>query len=249
MDYGKKYGYDFEHEATYDKICLVNDAVYIAKYKWAAKPKLIGKWSATGTQFKQPYVFKTLFSKEPIEFEDMCETKAVQSALYLDMNEGFEDVTKYEKELVVLEKRLEKGLDSQIYDHEKAELEPKIAIGHDYHFIGKVSSFCPMKPNCGGGVLLREKDGKYYAASGSKGYRWLEAEMVHQLGKENDIDQSFYATMCDKSVEAISKYADFKWFTSDDPYVNGSNHGIDNRDLPSDNLMQPIGDDEEDIPF
>ena len=25
----------FEHEATYDRMCLVNDAVYIAKYKSA----------------------------------------------------------------------------------------------------------------------------------------------------------------------------------------------------------------------
>ena len=30
MDYGKQYGYTFEHEATYDRMCLVNDAVYIA---------------------------------------------------------------------------------------------------------------------------------------------------------------------------------------------------------------------------
>ena len=25
MDYGKRYGYTFEHEATYDRMCLVND--------------------------------------------------------------------------------------------------------------------------------------------------------------------------------------------------------------------------------
>ena len=32
MDFAKKYGYTFEHEATYEKMCLVNNAVYIAKY-------------------------------------------------------------------------------------------------------------------------------------------------------------------------------------------------------------------------
>ena len=63
MDYGKRYGYTFEHEATYDRMCLVNDAVYIAKYK-------DGKWTATGTQFQIPYVFKKLFSGEEIAFED-----------------------------------------------------------------------------------------------------------------------------------------------------------------------------------
>ena len=67
MDYGKRYGYTFEHEATYDRMCLVNDAVYIAKYK-------DGKWTATGTQFQIPYVFKKLFSGEEIAFEDVCET-------------------------------------------------------------------------------------------------------------------------------------------------------------------------------
>lgn len=82
MDFGKQYGYTFEHEATYDRMCLVNNAVYIAKYK-------DGDWTATGTQFAVPYVFKTLFSKEPIGFSDLCETKQVaKGALYLDMNES-----------------------------------------------------------------------------------------------------------------------------------------------------------------
>ena len=81
MDFGKKYGYTFEHEATYDRMCLVNDAVYIAKYKDS------GEWTATGTQFQIPYVFKKLFSREDITFDDMCETKSVSSSLYLDRSE------------------------------------------------------------------------------------------------------------------------------------------------------------------
>lgn len=82
MDYGKEYGYNFEHEATYDRMCLVNDAVYIAKFD-------TGEWSATGTQFAVPYVFKTLFTKEKIELEDMCETKSVKEGdIYIDLNEG-----------------------------------------------------------------------------------------------------------------------------------------------------------------
>ena len=81
MDYGKEFGYIFEHEATYDRMCLVNNAVYIAKY-------LDGDWTATGTQFQVPYVFKTLFSKEPIEFDDLCETKEVKTAMYLENDSG-----------------------------------------------------------------------------------------------------------------------------------------------------------------
>ena len=86
FDFGHKYGYNFEIEHVFDRICLVNDAVYIAKLA-ENDPDNPGKWTATGTQFQVPYVFKTLFSKEPIEFKDMCETKSVKSAMYLDFSE------------------------------------------------------------------------------------------------------------------------------------------------------------------
>jgi Family of unknown function (DUF5906) len=81
ISFGKKYGYDFDHEVTYSKFCLVNDAVYIAKTE-------DGHWTAVGAQFQHPYVFKTLFSGEAIEFDDYCETKTVTSALYLDFEDG-----------------------------------------------------------------------------------------------------------------------------------------------------------------
>jgi hypothetical protein len=77
IQHGKKYGYDFEHEITYDKFCLVNDAVYIARKG--------DKWTAVGTQFQHPYVFKTLFSGEELTFDDFCESKnVVQGTMYLD---------------------------------------------------------------------------------------------------------------------------------------------------------------------
>lgn len=182
-EYGKQYGYTFEHEATYEKMCLVNDAVYIAKYKGG---KHDGEWTATGTQFAVPYVFKKLFSGEPIEFSDMCEAKSVSTALYLDINENLPEDE------------------------------------HNYQFVGKVGNFCPIKPGCGGGELLREgkdKEGnvKYSSATGAKGFRWLEAEMVKSLGKEADIDRSYYDKLVDDAVDTISKYGDFEWFISDDP--------------------------------
>lgn len=79
FEYGKAYGYDFEHEDTYDKFCLVNDAVYIARHG--------DQWEAVGAQFQHPYVFKRLFSHEDIEFKDLCETKSVsKGAMWLDMD-------------------------------------------------------------------------------------------------------------------------------------------------------------------
>lgn len=87
MKYGKKYGYNFEVEHVFEKICLVNNAVYIAKCA-EDDPDTPGKWEATGKQFQIPYVFKSLFSKEPITVQDCSETKEVKTALYLDMNEN-----------------------------------------------------------------------------------------------------------------------------------------------------------------
>lgn len=202
MNFGKRYGYSFEHEATYDRMCLVNNAVYIAKGKdieWceehygyipSKQKKYAGKWTATGKQFQVPYTFKKLFTREPIEFEDLCETKEVKTALYLDMNE-----------------KLPEG-------------------EHDYHFVGKVGLFCPIKPGCGSGELRVErtdKDGniKYDSATGADGYRWLEAEQVKLLGKENDIDHSYYDKLANDAIDAISEYGDFEWFVSDDPYIPG----------------------------
>lgn len=236
MDYGKAYGYNFEHEATYDRMCLVNDAVYIAKYK---DGKHAGEWTATGTQFQVPYVFKTLFSKEDIAFEDMCETKSVSSSLYLDMNEDLPDVSEQEKGLEKFIKRCKNAgiipdLSGNSGDGELDDLIAQIAKGHNYIFIGKVGSFCPIKEGCGGGLLMREKDGKYYAATGSKGYRWLESEMVKELSKEADINRSYYDNMVSDAVDTISQYGDFEWFVSDDPYIEKT------KDVPP--WMMPCGD-------
>lgn len=207
IDYGKMYGYDFEHEATYDKMCLVNDAVYIARYATLDKCyELYGrdyvnasndicagnkensyKWTATGTQFAVPYVFKTLFSHEDIEFKDLCETKAVTTALYL-----------------------------------------RDPITESLMFVGRVGLFCPIKPDHGGRELLREgtdKDGnvKYTSATGAKGYFWLEAEQVKDMNKYDDIDHSYYIRLVDDAVASIKQYADFEWFASDDPYSKDHN--------------------------
>lgn len=173
MDFGKKYGYVFEHEATYERMCLVNNAVYIARYKDGDHA---GEWTATGAQFQHPYVFKKLFSHEDIVFEDMCETKSVTSTMYLDMNESLPEGE------------------------------------HNYVFIGKTGLFCPIKPGCGGGSLLREKDGKYYAVTGSSGYRWLEAETVINTERESDVDNSYQESLVQDAINNISNYGDFQKF-------------------------------------
>lgn len=192
-DFGQKYGYTFEHEATYERMCLMNDAVYIAKYDDQGirnkHGKHAGEWTATGKQFQVPYVFKTLFSHEDITFDDLCETRSVKTAMYLDMNE-------------------------KLGDDE-----------HNYIFVGRVGRYCPIKAGCGGGLLMRRSgDGQSYGAvGGTKGYRWLESSVVKNLGKEADIDVSYYQRLADDAVNDISKFGDFKAFVNGvaiEDYVN-----------------------------
>lgn len=180
MEFGKQYGYSFEHEATYDKFCLVNDAVYIARYGWAEKAKKIGTWDAVGAQFQHPYVYKTLFTKEPIEFDDMCETKQVQKgSIYID----FDAVQK-----------------SMAASRGQAGMQ----------FIGRIGRFLPVTAECGGGILYRvaEVDGqlKNYAVSGTKGYFWLDAELARSK-PDTEIDYSYFEQLIDSAYKTVEKFA------------------------------------------
>lgn len=183
MDFGDRYGYRFVHEATYEKFCLVNDAVYIARTQAGKKP---AHWEAVGAQFQHPYVFKTLFSNEPITFADKCETKQVQTAIYLDFNKK----------------------DPNIKDKEWIRDPSKM------EFIGKIGMFCPIKPEHGGGVLLRQSGESWHAVTGTKNYYWLEAETVKTLHKESDIDLDYFRKLVDSAIETISEYGDFESFVN-----------------------------------
>ena len=233
MDFGKKYGYTFEHEATYDRMCLVNDAVYIAKYKDSEECKALygyvpdknakhgNEWTATGKQFAVPYIFKKCFSHEEVEFNDLCETFSVSKGdLYLDMNEDLPDVSADEKRLDKLETMYKKGkIADTDFEGEAAELNEKIEKGHSLIFVGRVGQFTPIKAGCKGGILYRVSEGKKYAAAGSTGYRWLESEQVRDMHLEDNVDYGFYNKLLNDAVETISKYGDYEWFVSDDPYI------------------------------
>ena len=219
MDFGKYYGYTFEHEATYDRMCLVNDAVYIAKYataEWCEKEygyipsdikKHPGEWTATGAQFAVPYVFKSLFSHEDISFEDMCETKSVQAgAIYMDFNENLKNTENDEKLL----KKLEKKDDTP--QEEIDALKEKIAAQHDYQFVGKVGQFCPVVDGAGGGYLLRFNEGAYAAVTGTKGQRWIESEVLRKSKDTSMIDISYYEKLVNAARDTMAEYGNVEDF-------------------------------------
>lgn len=188
--FGAKYGYDFEHEATYEKFCLVNKAVYIAKYGWHADDefekdpakKKAGTWDAVGAQFQHPYVYKTLFSNEEVTWDDLCETKQVNAGLlYLD----FESV--------------------------ENPLNPDKKVQH----IGRIGRFVPVTPESGGGLLYRIQhvDGveKRYTATGAKGFHWMEATVADQLGHDKiELDMAYYEGLVKKAIKDIGKFGDYE---------------------------------------
>ena len=195
-EYGEQYGYDFEHEVTYEKMCLVNEAVYIARKAGCNVTETVelmdgsdgettvitdGCWTATGAQFQHPYVFKTLFEKrEPTE-KDLYEPKQVtKGAMYLDF-----DLTK-----------------------------PMWLAGDYMKFVGRAGLFVPVTEESGGAVLWRVQDDKRYAVTGTKGYFWVEAEMYEKYKNEFDIeiDTNYYERLADQAVKAIEKYGSFEEF-------------------------------------
>ena len=170
--HGKMYGYDFEHEITYDKLCLVNDAVYIARKG--------NEWTAVGSQFQHPYVFKTLFSGEKLTFNDYCESKnVIQGTMYLDREE-----------------------------HDKDEELDYRRMRH----LGRTGRFVPVLEEQGG-TLYRVKDNKYYAVTGTKGYKWVDAEIAKDL-PDLKIDMSYFEKLKVDAVKTIEQFGSFQDFTN-----------------------------------
>lgn len=223
--FAKQYGYEFDIEAKYERMCLVNNAVYIAKYTDDELNDEPGCWTATGAEFAQPFVFKTLFSHEQVVFDDLCTTMSTQSAFYLDKNEGYPDVTEYENIKALRYKaqigaKLTKGQEATLLlwsSVSDEELNTKIAEGHNYIFVGRAGRFCPMKSGTNAGILLRDAgNGKYAAATGTSGYRWLESEEVTTLGLENMVDDSYFRKLANAAIDHISQFGSFNEFVEDD---------------------------------
>lgn len=218
MDFGKKYGYTFEHEATYDRMCLTTKADYIAKYdEYGIRNKggkHAGAWTSTGAYWSRPYVFKTLFSHEELTFDNLCiacEVKS-QDGMWLDMNEGLPSDAEWVKALNKIEN--DDGIQFGA-EAEAKRLHDLIDSVHVYRHIGKVGLFVPIKEGANGGELLVKRNNKYDAVAGTKGYRWLEAEQVKLMSKEDDIDMEYFHSLANAAIALLSEYGDFEWFTRD----------------------------------
>lgn len=81
-EFGKQYGYDFEHEKTYRRLVLLNKAVYAGEYlkenrdnpelsKWV--------WEFTGGPILEPYVQKKLFTHTEMSDKEFRQIKEVST--------------------------------------------------------------------------------------------------------------------------------------------------------------------------
>lgn len=188
MAFGKRYGYDFEHEATYERLAIVNGSTYVARY--ASEQECIDmygycpednkghdgtEWTATAIEFQRPYVFKTLFSKEPIEYKDLKEVKQSTNGKIFIEREGKPD-----------------------------------------KFIGKVGAFVPLKD--GGELKIHTmKDGvlRKNFPSGSKGFLWDD---YYNHGPEDmdKIDYDYYNKLVTEARDKIMDVGNVEWFLDQD---------------------------------
>ena len=158
-------------------------------------------------------------------YEDFC---LVNNAVYIAKKKGgkwtatgaqfahpFVFKTLFSGETLVFDDFAEtKSVTTAIYlDYDETPASP------GKEFVGKVSRFVPIREGCGGGTLLREKDGKFHAVTGTKGYRWMEAEIVrnNQQLMEGCIDKRYFDALAEAAIKTISKFGDF------DKFVKGEN--------------------------
>lgn len=183
MEFALQYGYEFEIDDEFDRICQINDADYIAR-------DLEGNWHATGSKFAEPVVFKTLFSKEPLMFDDYVQTKSVvDGAIYM-------------------------ATSNDIPDEPLEHLDDFRFIGKVSSFVAV------KPEDGGRSIFRVNQDkGQFGYVNGTKGWGWREAELVRAADEKVVIDEAYYTSVIDDARDAIAAYCDFDNFVSDDELI------------------------------
>ena len=77
--------------------------------------------------------------------------------------------------------------------------------------LGRTGRFVPVLE--GGGTLLRVKEDRYYAVTGTKGHKWIEAEIAQSM-PDLKIDMSYFEKLKDEAVKTIEGFGSFQEFIS-----------------------------------
>jgi len=88
-------------------------------------------------------------------------------------------------------------------EHEKGE-------DLDYHrmrHLGRTGRFVPVEE--GGGTLYRVKDEKYYLVTGTKGFKWIEAEIASGMF-DVKIDMTYFEKLAAEAIRTIEQFGSFE---------------------------------------
>lgn len=177
FEFGAKYGYEFEHEATYPELVLFNDAVYIAQYDEKMAEKKGKKWDAVGAQFQHPYIYKTLLGDGDISFTDLLETRnVVKGDIHIKTEKGSRFVGRIGQFVPVLPGN---GGGELVRRAEIVVRDKETGAEH--------------------------KEMKDYAVTGTKGYLWQEAELVRDAGGMDVVDLRYFEELADKARANFAK--------------------------------------------
>jgi hypothetical protein len=95
---------------------------------------------------------------------------------------------------------------------DKKEHEDEALDYHTMRHLGRTGRFVPVVE--GGGLLYRVKDDKYYAVTGTKGHRWIEAEVAQAMG-DVKIDMSYFEKLKADAIKSIEKFGSFEEFVKE----------------------------------
>lgn len=218
MQRARDFKYEFDHEHTYSRMALLNRATVIAEIGWPEDEK--GKWEAIGAQFGKktnPYVYKTLLSKEEVNEHDFFTTKEVKTAIYLDdqyigknaqiyasrtgreisrtqpSNVAQMIQSRWIKPRYLLQRESQGLTPAQLEEVKKRKIATE--LGLDYNEVDYIIS---------NGFPDTIVD-KHVAVTGTTGYRW---ELASNYKGFDDIDMTYYHQLVHEAVNDVFAVGD-----------------------------------------
>jgi hypothetical protein len=80
---------------------------------------------------------------------------------------------------------------------------------HTMRHLGRTGRFVPVLE--GGGTLYRVKEDNFYAVAGTKGHKWIEAEIAKSMD-DLKIDMSYFEKIKVDAMNTIEQFGSFQDF-------------------------------------
>lgn len=173
--------YGLEYGYTFELESIYDRLAIVDKANYIAhghEGEHTGEWTATGKFFDRPYPFKYIFSKEPIGIKDMSEVLGVH-----------------------------KGEGIYILPTEKISEYESTNDSSLLIYVGKIGRFTPVLPGIGGGILLREVDGKFHSVQGTKGFEWMETETLEAREDHACVNEEYYRLQVEECLDRLREVA------------------------------------------